>query len=274
LAFLFGSTGLALTWLGYENKKLHAEQVQPPSQPNVPPINPSIPVKVPKTVIEPEPPKLYSAAWDSNWDRREPTSKETTPAATRHLILIRHGQYHTKAATPEEKRLTKLGCEQAMATGYRLSNFPYPITKVYHSDMPRAIETANIVCKFLPGVPVSVSSLLAEGAPIHPIPGPTITPEREQYVFEDGPRIEAAFRKIFHRADVTQKEDSYEVIIGHANVIRYFVCRGLQVAPEAWLRMSINHCGMTFVDIKPNGKVILRAFGDSGHLDFSQITTS
>ena len=45
--------------------------------------------------------------------------------------------------------------------------------------------------------------------------------------FQDGARIEAAFRKYFHRADPTQKADSVEVIVCHANVIRYFVCRSV-----------------------------------------------
>lgn len=43
--------------------------------------------------------------------------------------------------------------------------------------------------------------------------------------FTDGARIEAAFRKYFHRAPPEQKEDSTEVLVCHANVIRYFVCR-------------------------------------------------
>lgn len=42
---------------------------------------------------------------------------------------------------------------------------------------------------------------------------------------EDGARIEAAFRRYIHRADSKQTEDSYEIIVCHANVIRYFVCR-------------------------------------------------
>ena len=45
--------------------------------------------------------------------------------------------------------------------------------------------------------------------------------------FQDGARIEAAFRKYFHRADPEQKADSVEIIICHANVIRYFVCRSV-----------------------------------------------
>lgn len=49
-------------------------------------------------------------------------------------------------------------------------------------------------------------------------------PVLQQY-HEDGARIEAAFRHYIHRADPKQTEDSYEIIVCHANVIRYFVCR-------------------------------------------------
>ena len=40
---------------------------------------------------------------------------------------------------------------------------------------------------------------------------------------QDGARIEAAFRKYFHRAEPQQEKDSYEIIVCHANVIRYFI---------------------------------------------------
>jgi hypothetical protein len=34
----------------------------------------------------------------------------------------------------------------------------------------------------------------------------------------------------------------YEIIVCHANVIRYFVCRALQIPPEVWLRLCIFNC--------------------------------
>jgi len=46
-----------------------------------------------------------------------------------------------------------------------------------------------------------------------------------QQFYTDGARIEAAFRKYFHRAEPEQTNDSYEIMVCHANVIRYFVCR-------------------------------------------------
>jgi serine/threonine-protein phosphatase PGAM5 len=63
-------------------------------------------------------------------------------------------------------------------------------------------------------------------------------------VDEDHPRIEKAFQKYFHRASHTEKDKmevraalnddgklkphpkhEFEVIVCHANVIRYFFCR-------------------------------------------------
>ena len=44
-------------------------------------------------------------------------------------------------------------------------------------------------------------------------------------LYQNGCRIEAAFRNYFYRADYRQKEDTYDIIVCHANVIRYFVCR-------------------------------------------------
>lgn len=83
---------------------------------------------------------------------------------------------------------------------------------------------------------------------------------------EEGARIEAAFRRYFYRASPEQVEDSYEVLVCHGNVIRYFVCRALQFPPEGWLRMSVAHCSLTWMSIRPDGRVILRSLGDTGHM--------
>ena len=44
------------------------------------------------------------------------------------------------------------------------------------------------------------------------------------------------------------------------------VVRVLQFPPEGWLRMSIGHCGITWVTIRPNGRVSLKCMGDTGHI--------
>ena len=69
--------------------------------------------------------------------------------------------------------------------------------------------------------------------------------------YEDGARIEAAFRKHIHRASPSQTEDSYEVIVCHANVIRYFVCRLVfYFSSQFYFQISACHmCGDVFTNI-------------------------
>lgn len=245
-----------------------------------------------------------SVKWDHNWDRRDPASlakpkhhhsmqslhKKTTdennnlpptPVTTqddseiqkhsskarRHLFLIRHGKYEIKAKERDQQVLTQLGREQAEFTGKRLSELAkkFNYTKLHHSTMIRAVQTAEIIKSQLPAdIPVHVDPLLCEGAPIPPEP-PVGHWKPEQYqFFEDGSRIEAAFRKYFHRAPPEQLDDSYEIIVCHANVIRYFFCRAMQFPPEAWLRFDLGHGSITHIIIKPDGRVGCRAVGDVG----------
>ena len=71
-----------------------------------------------------------------------------------------------------------------------------------------------------------------------------------------------------------QQEDSTEIIVCHANVIRYFAMRALQLPPEAWLRISLKNGSITLLSISPRGKVSLRALGDAGHMPPECLTTT
>ncbi|XP_069788664.1 serine/threonine-protein phosphatase PGAM5, mitochondrial isoform X2 [Narcine bancroftii] len=183
-----------------------------------------------------------TGGWDSNWDKREPVSrikpnqknKEASEdvttqlenykaKATRHIFLIRHSQYDLTATTDKDRVLTSLGREQAELTGQRLASLGLNYDILIHSSMTRAKETAAIIRKYLPGLEMMSCDLLREGAPIEPDP-PVSHWKPEAMYHEDGARIEAAFRRYIHRADSKQQNDSYEIIVCHANVIRYFVC--------------------------------------------------
>ncbi|XP_020510470.1 serine/threonine-protein phosphatase PGAM5, mitochondrial isoform X3 [Labrus bergylta] len=229
-------------------------------------------------------------SWDFNWDKRDPSAltngkkKDNAaedpsseqdngkPKATRNILLIRHSQYNLSGSNDKERILTPLGREQAELTGQRLAALGLKYDVLVHSSMARATETANIISKHLTGVELLRCDLLREGAPIEPVPPVTHwKPDAVQY-HEDGARIEAAFRRYIHRADPKQKEDSYEIIVCHANVIRYFVCRALQFPPEGWLRMGLNNGSITWLTIRPSGRVALRTLGDSGFMPPDKLT--
>lgn len=86
------------------------------------------------------------------------------------------------------------------------------------------LRQGHLSRRFSAGVSTVSTDLLREGAPIEPDP-PVSHWKPEAVYYEDGARIEAAFRSYIHRADTKQQEDSYEIFICHANVIRYIVCR-------------------------------------------------
>ncbi|XP_046351530.1 serine/threonine-protein phosphatase PGAM5, mitochondrial-like isoform X1 [Haliotis rufescens] len=233
-----------------------------------------------------------SVKWDYNWDRREPENlvkpskqntekdpdtvanelKSKTATATRHLLLIRHGQYNMESSDDIGRFLTKLGQEQADITGRRLKDLNLPYTVLISSTMTRAKETADIIHKHVPHLSIQRNDLLREGAPIPPEPASAHwRPEVAQF-YKEGARIEAAFRKYFHRAEPDQTEDSYEIIVCHANVIRYFVCRALQFPPEGWLRMSLANGSITYLVIRPSGRVHIKTLGESGHMPVDKVT--
>lgn len=69
--------------------------------------------------------------------------------------------------------MTELGRRQAIETGKRLQELNFPFTVLHRSTMVRAVETADIVSQYLPGVPVNTTEILCEGAPIKPEPAVT-----------------------------------------------------------------------------------------------------
>lgn len=207
-----------------------------------------------------------------------PTSLKNTTlntvTASRHLFLVRHGQYHNNRKLDRDRCLTRIGREQLKHTGNRLKEIGVSYSRVVASTMKRAHESAEIILKCIGNLPMGSDRLLEEGAPIVPEPPlPNWKPKQKQYQ-TDGERIETAFRKYFRKADNSQSNDVNEIIVCHANVIRYFVCRALEVQPEAWLRLWLNHGSITWLTVKPSGRVVLNAMGASGYMPPSRLTAN
>ena len=201
---------------------------------------------------------LPLAPWNYQWDGRQPATKPKTedgggcdavakctsapsladekPTATRHLFLVRHGQYFTEKMLEQDRKLTELGREQLDITGARLRELGSCFDRMVASTMTRAQESASIVHKHFPELSVECEPLLEEGAPVKPEPPVENWSPTEAQFREDGERIEAAFKKYFHRASPEMTKDSYEIVVCHGNVIRYCVCRALQVIKTGDLR--------------------------------------
>jgi serine/threonine-protein phosphatase PGAM5 len=304
-------------------------------------------------------PKLPYPLWDYDWDGRLHSQQSTHAlrkhGVTRHIILIRHGQYDESHRNDEARVLTPLGELQAHQTGQRLAQLIHNIhtntanaadhdgaqtqqagrlVAIRVSNLTRAKQTADIISSYLPP---SVRRFepdtdLNEGRPCHTIPctdkpivytaqdhfhdldeaDPHVDSRIQPFVSssvirqtdEGHERIERAFHRYFYRyqhftdtqttttmeegmdENLNHNSDSsstpipptvrheYEIIVCHANVIRYFVCRALQIPPEAWLRFCIFNCSLTYLTIRPTGTVSCRMIGDIGHLDYELSTFS
>lgn len=226
---------------------------------------------------------------------------------TTHVILIRHGQYnHVAGNVPDSyKTLTGLGQEQADLTGKflaqyladRMVNDRFPAVTIYHSDLTRAKQTAQCIAKHFTSPEMLENVLLREAWPCAPLPtsNKVVAAEKQQVMVADTSRLKVAFRTFFkhvnpkdlRRPSVQLTDDKvstfnknfdpkstsvrigdrYRIIVCHANIIRWFVCKSLGVDAEGtWGRMRYNHCGLTEIDVDALGNLQLGFFNQAAHL--------
>ncbi|CAF1031210.1 unnamed protein product [Didymodactylos carnosus] len=212
--------------------------------------------------------------WKYNWDG----NLTTRGSSSRNLYLIRHGQYYDNAKQLSDMKLTPLGREQAVYTGKRLNEMKLKFNRLIHSGMVRARETAEIITENLQQtIELTEDKNLTEGLPIAPEPYAGISQKdvevNELYLmYGDKSRIDHAFRTYFHRAMPSQSSDTHDIIVFHANLLRYFICKVMQFPAEAWLRITLNHGSITQITVLADGTVILKNIGDAGFIPVEKVT--
>jgi serine/threonine-protein phosphatase PGAM5 len=179
----------------------------------------------------------------------------------RIIYLVRHGNYTRDVLDPLEGGLSELGHKQAKLTAKRLSQLP--IAAIYHSDLRRAAETAAAICARFPNALQHASRSLRECVPAIP------NALREHFeglsqeeVEHDRAQAERAFDKYF---TPLKRGERHEVIVAHGNIIRYFVCRLLDIPLANWLNLDVRQGSITEVVLEPNWNRV-NALGDVGHL--------
>ena len=179
------------------------------------------------------------------------------------IILVRHGQYHA-AAENKTEQLTTLGKQQARYVAKRLKE--NKIDQIFHSTMPRAVETAQIIKNQLNyRGPFEATDLLREGTPVFPKKlrkkhGHTDLKKMKTHRLQ----LEKALKKFFKPS----RKNRVEVLVCHGNVIRYIVCRFLEIDPHLFLKMDILQCAISVFEIKTTGrtKKKLISHNDVGHI--------
>lgn len=140
---------------------------------------------------------------------KQPKTDPPTEISPRTLLFIRHGDYKHWAAH-DQKGLTPCGKTQAARAAKYLktiSGLP-PIEKIISSTMVRAREIATIIHDALPKIPLDFNSKLEEGNPDY------------------APQTRDQFNQVYDAYTAPcQGQPATWVLITHANLIRYLICR-------------------------------------------------
>ncbi len=183
---------------------------------------------------------------------------------TRILYLVRHGQYVTEEQQRNCGQLTALGRRQAQRTGKRLASAK--IETVYHSDMPRAVETTKLMAAYLGKLPTHRMRALREFLP--PFPTRPGKPPRPRKELAEIRVVTASLTKKFFTAP-GGKRCRVDLIVAHGNLIRYLVRLAMEDSAVDWWKMGSSNCGVTRIDIQSSGPRFLIQYNDVGHLPAS-----
>lgn len=151
------------------------------------------------------------------------------------LWIARHAE-----ARPDESGLSELGRQQASLLGARLADVP--LSRISHSPLARAAETARIVAQHLPGVPVEVAAELDDTDP------------------SDDPAAAAAMVARFGRPPAD------ELVITHAYQVGWFVRDALEAPAARWVGLNQCNAGLTVLGYRDGRPPSIMVFNDVSHL--------
>ncbi|MCO5143284.1 MAG: histidine phosphatase family protein [Oligoflexia bacterium] len=171
------------------------------------------------------------------------------------IILLRHGQYKKNPET-----LTKLGIRQAQLAANRLKE--YEIGRVFSSTMPRAVQTAHLVRAKIGKAIYQESDFLREC-----VPGFSA---EERDAFGDFDDLQLELHKVqadkAYESFITgRKKKKNSLLVCHGNIIRYLVCKSLNIDTNLWTYMDIYQCGLTILRER-KGRLELESLNDIGHI--------
>lgn len=178
-----------------------------------------------------------------------------------HTIwLLRHGQESLERPKPLGGHLTELGRQQADLTAQRLAAMP--LTRIVASTLHRAAETAQIVAAHHPHIEIEYTEDLWECVPSLPAGQELFFKDPSPVEFDRcRQKLDRAFERYFQG-----DERGMTLLIAHGNVIRYLICRVLEMPLDAWARFDLFNCSLARVDRKMFLGQQLTGFNDVGHL--------
>lgn len=183
--------------------------------------------------------------------------------AIRYLYLVRHGQFDADPDRNPKGDLTPLGVKQAKQLAKAFKGIA--INAIHVSTAPRAVQTADSLIEAFPEAKVTRAHRLLECIPPlnEMIRAQYFAHLSDEHLSAEVAHAERAFDDYFKR---TAGADRHEVLVCHGNLIRYFVCRVMDVDVTAWVNLESRNCSITRFMIEPDGKIGLISYNEIGHL--------
>lgn len=180
----------------------------------------------------------------------------------RLTMLVRHGDYE-----PQPEELTDVGQEQVRLTAARLAAGPR-IDRIVHSPMPRAVQAAEMMAAALDVGDLSSDDLLAECIP--GVPAEHLLTEQQRATFaqqtaaDGGAGVRQAAAAV-ERYLASPEEDSVELVVSHANVIRWLPA-AVGAGPDAWFQQAYYHAAVSAIVLRPGRQPAVLTVNDASHL--------
>lgn len=179
--------------------------------------------------------------------------------ATRHLYVVRHG------AADAFGELTEIGRRQSALLGERLAGLP--IDAVWHSPLPRAARSAQVLGEHLPAASVREAAELVDHVPHVPddIP-PAWAGFFDGYDAAEaaaGARVADALIERFARPADTE---THEVLVTHAYPVAWLVRHALDAPPARWLGLDCGNTALTVIGYRSGLAPTLVVYNDMSHL--------
>ncbi|MEV0266863.1 histidine phosphatase family protein [Streptomyces sp. NPDC050617] len=191
-----------------------------------------------------------------------------TGTATRYLYLARHGE-----ATADESALTDRGARQSVLLGERLRHSP--LAAVHHGPLPRAEQTARLICDQFDGVRPQPSELAGDYPPYLPRREELPTDSADAFLAhlaqipaeerERGPELAQAALVRF-AGPVDGDEPRHELVVTHAFLIGWFVRAALDAPKWRWMGLNHANAALTVIRYAPGQPASVLFFNDTGHL--------
>lgn len=197
---------------------------------------------------------------------------------TRLLYLARHAEQDLtampeSAAGEPDTGLTERGRQQATLLGERLRGRRF--AAVHHGPLRRAAQTAELVTRSLPEVPVYATELAGDHLP-HDTDPAGLPPAYAAFLAQfsaaeraDGPRVTAeAVRRLAGPVseEAPDGEPVRELVVTHTFLIAWLVRHALDAPERRWLGLNLHNAGLTVIRYSPGGPPNLLAVNDVAHL--------